>query len=150
AQRKVRRHDCANWESARHLLMNPAAQAAVLETGFGAILRDGLAYDSCKVGVVTHVDTLETYPDFDLLALEQLMRVARTQVDVVRPDGVAVLNADDPVSGELVPLCDGEVVFFGLHPDGVPMARHLADQGRAVLVRDGEVYLARGARQNRL
>ncbi|NYT22362.1 cyanophycin synthetase [Alcaligenaceae bacterium] len=150
AQRRVLRHDCADWDSARRLLMNPAVEAAVVETGFSAMLRDGLAYDRCRVGVVTNVDPLATYPDFDILDAEQLPRLARTQVDVVQSEGVAVLNADDPACVELAPLCDGQVIFFGLHADSTVLARHRSAQGRAVFVRDGEVFLAQGMQETRL
>jgi cyanophycin synthetase len=36
----------------------------------------------------------------------------RTQVDVVLPNGAAVLNADDPLVAKMAELCDGEVIFF--------------------------------------
>ena len=149
-QRRLRRDDCADWESARCLLMNPAVQAAVIETGFSAMLSEALAYDRCRVGVVTNVDLLATYPDFDILDAEQLMRVARTQVDVVQSEGAAVLNADDPACVELAPLCDGQVVFFGLQADNPVLMQHRREQGRAVFVEDGELLLAQGSAETRL
>lgn len=150
AQRRVHRHDCADWQSGQHVLMNPSVQAAVIENGFEAILRDGLAYEQCRVGVVTNVDVLATCPEFDILNAEQLQRVVRTQVDVVQPDGVAVLNAEDPAVVELAPLCPGGIVYFGLDASGDVLSRHRAGGGRAVFMRDGDVYLARGAEEERL
>ena len=52
-------------------------------------------------------------PNFTLSEPEQMFKVLRTQVDVVLPEGAAVLNARDPRVVEMAPLCDGEVIFFG-------------------------------------
>ena len=37
----------------------------------------------------------------------------RTQVDVVLPDGYAVLNADCPEVAQMASLSDGGVILFG-------------------------------------
>jgi cyanophycin synthetase len=70
--------------------------------------------------------------------------VLRTQVDVVLPNGVAVLNAADPLVAEMAPLCDGEVIFFGADHAAPVIVAHREDGGRAVFVRDGRVVLATG------
>ncbi len=46
--------------------------------------------------------------------VEQMPRVLRTQVDVVLPDGCAVLNADEARCAGAGRLCDGEVVLYSL------------------------------------
>ncbi len=74
----------------------------------------------------------------------------RTQVDVVLPDGVAVLNARDPRVVEMAELCDGSVIFFGIDPALPAIVQHLAQDGRAVFVRDGSIVLARGSHEERL
>ncbi len=47
--------DCSGPKSARKVLMHPDADAAVLETARGGILREGLAFDRCQVAVVTNI-----------------------------------------------------------------------------------------------
>ncbi len=42
-----------------------------------------------------------------------MFKVLRTQIDVVLPDGLAVLNGADPAVVELAELCDGKVIFYG-------------------------------------
>jgi cyanophycin synthetase len=79
-----------------------------------------------------------------------VFNVLRTQVDVVLPDGVAVLNGNDSMAVEMAPLCDGEVIFFGANPDVPAIAEHLTQGKRAVLVRDGFVAFATGNEEVRL
>jgi len=143
-RRQVEKGDCAHWQPAQRLLMNRAVQAAVFENSPQAILREGLAYDRCQVGVVTdaHLDTsLAAYYIHDT---DQLYKVLRTQVDVVLPDGVAVLNAEDPVVAEMASLCDGEVIFYGHDAHHPVLAEHLSQCGRAVFLRGRDIVLARG------
>jgi hypothetical protein len=87
-------------------------QAAVIENGAESILRDGLAYDRCAVGVVTDLEGAEALADYDVTDSDQMVKVLRTQVDVVLPDGVAVLNADDARVAALASLCDGAGILY--------------------------------------
>ncbi|HWZ46808.1 MAG TPA: Mur ligase family protein, partial [Herbaspirillum sp.] len=142
AQRQIETKNCANWESAHRILLNRAVEAAVFENGHASILNEGLAYDRCQVGIVLNIDPAETVPDHYIENVDQLTKVTRTQVDVVLPTGAAVLNAEDARVAELASLCDGEVIFFALDPDNAVLRAHLAEGGRAVFVRDGQIILA--------
>jgi cyanophycin synthetase len=65
-RRCVESADSAHWEAAHRLLMNRMVQAAVIENDARTILRDGLAYDRCQVGVVTDMDGAENLAEFDI------------------------------------------------------------------------------------
>ncbi len=143
--RRVETADSASWEAGHRLLINRAVQAAVLENGPASILRDGLAYDRCQVGVVTDLGGAETLGDFDIQESDQLVRVLRTQVDVVLPDGVAVLNAADPRIAALAPLCDGQVILYAADASLAAIEAHRAAGGRAVLLHQGQLALATGS-----
>ncbi|MGY6469218.1 hypothetical protein ACXIUR_23685, partial [Vibrio parahaemolyticus] len=78
--------------------------AAVIENDARTILRDGLAYDRCTVGVVTDMDGLELLAEFDVHEQDQMTKVLRTQVDVVLDNGAAVLNAAIAQVAALAPL----------------------------------------------
>ncbi|HJV79411.1 cyanophycin synthetase [Noviherbaspirillum sp.] len=149
-ERQMSKSDCANWQAAHRVLMNRAVEAAVFENGFRAILAEGLAYDRCQVGVVTNIDPDASLPDLCIEDADQMANVARTQVDIVLPEGVAVLNAADARVADMARLCDGSVIFFSVSPDAAPLAQHRADGGRAVFVRDGQVTLASGAQETPL
>jgi len=105
-----------------------------------------LAYDRCSVGVVTDLLGAEAPVDaplaqHDIHETGQLFKVLRTQVDVVLPDGVAVLNAADDRLVEMADLCDGEVMFYDLDHDNPAMVAHRAKGGRTVSVNGHHVLL---------
>jgi len=144
-RRRVDAKDSAHWEAAHRLLMNQMVQAAVIENDARTILRDGLAYDRCQVGVVTDMDGKDSLHEFDVHEQEQMHKVLRTQVDVVLPHGAAVLNAAEPQVLELAPLSDGAVVLYAQDAGLPALAEHRAkDQGRAVFVKNQYVVLATG------
>lgn len=143
--RRVDAAPSASWEPAHRLLINRSMQAAVIENGAEVILRDGLAYDRCAVGVVTDFDGFEALGEFDITERAQLVKVMRTQIDVVLSEGVGVLNADIAEVAELAPLCDGAVIFYAQDAQAPAVVEHRAAQGRAVLVNaKGQVVLATG------
>ena len=132
SSRRVDNASSANWAAGHRLLMNREVNAVVLENGAPSILQDGLAYDRCQVGVVTDLD-FEVAPELahhDVNDVAQLYRVLRTQVDVVLPEGTAVLNADNERLVEMASLCDGQVIFFAVDGQNPPWWRivRLADE----------------------
>jgi cyanophycin synthetase len=133
------------WEAGQRLLINRAVQAAVFENSADTILRTGLAYDRCQVGVVTDLGGWDHLAEFDIFDDEPMFKVMRSQVDVVLPDGVAVLNAAHPAIVNMAGLCDGEVIFYALDPALDAVATHLDSGGRAVFMRQGQVVLATGS-----
>lgn len=148
-RRCVETGDSAHWEAAHRLLMNQMVQAAVIENDARTILRHGLAYDRCQVGVVTDMDGREALAEFDVQEQEQMYKVLRTQVDVVLPGGAAVLNAAEPQVLELAPLCDGAVVLYAQDGSLPAIAEHRAeDAGRAVFVKNGRVVLVTGTAEH--
>ena len=144
-RRCIEQGDSTHWAAAHRMMVNQGVQAAVLENSAATILRDGLAYDRCQVGVVTDLGGAETLAEFDIFETEQMLRVLRTQVDVVLPDGVAVLNAEDERIAGLASLCDGSVILYGRDPELATITAHCAQNGRAVFVRKGRIVLATGS-----
>ena len=143
--------DCTHWEAAHRLLMNKMVQAAVIQSSARTILRDGLAYDRCQVGVVTDMDGVESLAEFDVHEQEQMTRVLRTQVDVVLAQGASVLNASIAQVADLAPLSDGAVVLYAQDASLPVVTEHRArDNGRAVVVKDGRVILATGSAERAL
>ncbi|RZU01191.1 cyanophycin synthetase [Rivibacter subsaxonicus] len=149
-RRQVEASDCTRWEAGRRLLINRSVEAAVFENDAAAILRDGLAYDRCTVGIVTDLDGAETLEHYDVRESDQLVKVLRTQVDVVLSDGVAVLNAADERIADLADLCDGSVILYALDERLPALAEQLAAGGRAVFLRDHRCVLAEGSSETLL
>jgi cyanophycin synthetase len=144
-RRRIEGGNSAYWEAGQRLLMNRTVEAAVFENGARTILAEGLAYDRCQVGVVTDLGGLDEVAEFDVRDADQLYTALRTQVDVVLPHGAAVLNAHDPRVVEMAPLCDGEVIFYGLDSSFPIIAEQLGQGGRAVFLQGGQVVLGEGA-----
>ena len=142
AGRRIDVEDCSGPRSARHVLMNPTLEAAVLETARGGILREGLAFDRCDVAVVTNIGEGDHLGLGGVETREELARVKRTIVDAVGADGTAVLKADDPLTAEMANHCRGSVVYFARDPEHPVMAAHRAKGGRVVFARDNSVVVA--------
>ena len=144
--RRVEGGDRANFASGQRLLMNREVEAIVLENGAATILNDGLAYDRCAVGVVTDLRGAEApvapaLAEHDIHETEQVFKVLRTQVDVVLPDGVAVLNASDARLLEMAELCDGGVILYDIDHHNPALVAHRAQGGRTVSVDGHHVLL---------
>lgn len=147
--RKVDSRPSAHWDAGQRLLMNRDVNAVVMQNGAAVILEDGMAYDRCAVGVVTDLDDVQGLSQHDVHNVDQLYRVLRTQVDVVLPDGVAVLNADDARVVEMAELCDGDVIFYGRDSASPVLERHRAAGQRTVsIAEDGALVLAEGTRKS--
>ena len=147
-RRRIEHGDCANWRTARRLLQNRLVDAAVLENGPWTLANEGLAYDRCQVGIVTHLDPQVALPDNFIDTPEQMFRLLRTQVDVVLARGAAVLNAHDPAAVEMAELCDGEIIFFASDATLPAVEAHRAAGGRAILLSDGNIAIATGQDQD--
>ena len=151
-QQHLGKSDSRGFEASERLLINRALDAAVFETTPDLILDEGLAYDRCLVGVVTNMpDTHAGLIDkHDIQTPEQMRTVVRTQVDLVLPEGAAVLNADEQAVTSLAELCDGEVVYYAKSQDNATVMAHLQAGGRAVFCKDSFVTLARGDQETQL
>ena len=139
--RRIQTGDCSGPQSAQAVLLNPNVDAAVLETARGGILRAGLGFDRCDVAVVTNIGEGDHLGLNDIDTLDKLARVKRTIVEALGANGVAVLNAQDPLVADMAAYCRGSVVFFSLNPNHPVVGMHRQKGGRAVIVRDGVVLL---------
>jgi len=142
--RLLPRDGFSDWESGERLLLNKNVEAGVFEASARMILTEGLAYDKCAVGVVTDVSDFEDVAEFHIASLDKLYGVLRTQVDVVLPSGVAVLNAADPQVVDMADLCDGDVMFYGVDEHLAAIAAHRQDGKRVVFQRAERIVLAQG------
>lgn len=146
---RIVRGDCSGPSSAEAVLLHPNVEAAVLEAGRGGILREGLGYDGCTVGVVTNIsaDHLGMGP---VATLEDLARVKQVVVEAVHPTGAAVLNADDPLVAAMSASTKGEVIYFSRNCANPVVDVHAAGGGMCVCVRGGAMVLLSGGQATEL
>ena len=148
--RVISNRDSTSVEAGQRILINRNVQTAVFESNARSILQDGLPYDRCTVGVVTDMAGLADLAEFHIHDADALRNVIRTQVDVILPDGVAVLNAANEQVAALAELCDGGVIFYAFDEHHAVLAAHRAAGERIVFVRDGRIMLAEGDAETRL
>lgn len=129
--------------SAQLVLKDPTVDVAVLETARGGIIRSGLGFDHCDVGVVLNV-AADHLGLKDVNTLEDLARVKSVVPRAVGKRGYAVLNAEDELVYKMKELVDGKVVCFSMD-ENHPNIRRRAERGRVSCVyENGYVTILKG------
>jgi cyanophycin synthetase len=141
--------DCSGPKSARNVLMHPDVDAAVFETARGGVLREGLAFDRCNVAVVTNIGVGDHLGLSFITTVEDLAVVKRVVVQNVAPDGMAVLNAADPMTVAMAAACPGGVTFFTHDREHPVMATHRAQGHRIVYVENNQIVAAQNNDEQR-
>jgi cyanophycin synthetase len=128
--RLVMEGDMTGPFSANIILSNPSIDVAVLETARGGVLRAGLGFDECDVGVVLNVSA-DHLGLRGIHTVEQLADVKSVVAAVVKRDGHAVLNADDPLVYAMRERTPADVALFSVAPAGgnAHVEDHLARGG---------------------
>ena len=148
--RRIDSGDCSGPQSARSVLMNPFVEAAVLETARGGILREGLGFDFCDVGIVTNIGEGDHLGLSDIETIEQLSKVKRCIIEAVHKNGFGVLKANDPLTAEMAEKCKGRVIFFAIDENDPVLTNHRVKGQRVVFVRNGRIFTAEGAEETPL
>ena len=130
--------------------MNREVQAAIIENGSRQLLTEGLAYERCEVGIITQFDWAEILSQYRVSTLAERLKIYRTQIDVVLPKGMAILNADDPSIAELARHCDGQITWVSLSGHPPQLATDLAQEQRVVSIIEGTITLSQGDRTEAL
>ncbi|WP_332032206.1 cyanophycin synthetase [Kaistella sp.] len=129
--------------SAEFVLKDPTVEFAVLETARGGILRSGLGFSSCDIGVLTNIKEDHLGLN-DIHNLKDLTRVKRVVLDSVKKGGWSVLNADDEYSTRLMPDLDSKVAIFSLDENN-PHIKKFAKEGKVTCVyEEGFITIKKG------
>ncbi|MBY0241348.1 MAG: cyanophycin synthetase, partial [Burkholderiaceae bacterium] len=142
--------DCSGPRSARNVLQHPDVDAAVFETARGGVLREGLAFDRCKVAVVTNIGAGDHLGLNYITTVEDLAVLKRVIVQNVDKNGFAVLNAIDPIVAAMAATCRGKVTFFGADREHPVIATHVAQGRRTVYVEGGCLVAVEGKTEERI
>lgn len=132
--------DFSGPTGARTALRHPQAQAAVLETARGGLLRRGLAVGRANVAVVTNI-SVDHFGEYGVHTLQDLARVKLTVARAVDAGGLLVLNADDAVLREQAPALACPIGWFALDFDHALLQAQRGNGGPACGVRDGTLCL---------
>lgn len=136
----IEQGDCSGPESARTVLKDPTVDIAVLETARGGMLRSGLAFDQCDVGIVTNVASDHLGLN-DICTLEQMTRVKAIVPKSVKPDGYAVLNAGNDESYYMKDDISCNIALFSITPDNERIQMHRKAGGLACVLNNGFITI---------
>ncbi|HEY9725139.1 MAG TPA: cyanophycin synthetase, partial [Chroococcales cyanobacterium] len=139
----VEKGDTTGPQSAQVILKDPTVEVAVLETARGGILRSGLAFDKCDVGVVLNVSA-DHLGLGDINTLEQMANLKSVVAESARPNGYAILNADDPLVAAMAERVKSQVAYFSMNPENELVRSHTQQGGLAAVYENGYLSILKG------
>jgi len=132
--------DPGDWTGpggAHQILARSDIEVAVLETARGGIVLRGVGYESNDASILTNVSS--DHLDLQgIHTLPELAEVKSTICRITRPEGWAILNADDPLVVEVARRTHAHVALFSIdEASSSKLSRHIARGGRAYVLRHG-------------
>jgi UDP-N-acetylmuramyl tripeptide synthase len=134
----------------RMVLRERRAQAAILETARGGILRRGIAVGKANAAVVTNISS-DHFGEYGIHDLEALAQVKLTAAAAVLHGGRLILNADDPQlrlhAATLTERYGREpqMAWFSATTDARTLPASLVKGAATCGVRNGRLILHQGA-----
>ncbi|NND76613.1 MAG: cyanophycin synthetase [Flavobacteriales bacterium] len=135
--------DCTGPSSAEFVLKDPTVNMAVLECARGGLLRAGLGFGRCDIGIVTNVAS-DHLGLKGINTIEQLARVKGVIPETVLPDGYAILNADDDLVYDMRKNVESKVALFSMEEDSPRIKRHCQNGGVAAIYENGYITICKG------
>lgn len=129
--------------SAEYILKDPTVEFAVLETARGGILRSGLGFSRCDIGIITNIQE-DHLGLSDIHTLDDLARVKATVVRSIKKDGWAILNAEDDQCLKIANELSCNVAYFSMDENN-PKVVQFAKEGKIVAVyENGFITIKKG------
>ena len=135
--------DCTGPASAEFVLKDPTVDFAVLESARGGLLRAGLGFKKCDIGIVTNV-AADHLGLKGIHTIEQLARVKGVIPETVFPNGYAILNADDDLVYEMRKNVKCNIALFSLDENNPRIVRHMKDGGLSAVFENGFITICKG------
>jgi cyanophycin synthetase len=129
--------------SAEFILKDPTVEFAVLETARGGILRSGLGFSRCDIGIITNIQE-DHLGLSDINTLEDLARVKSVVVNSVKKDGWAILNAEDTWCMKIAESLSCNVALFSLNEHCDTIVKHCRAGGIAAIYENGFITIKKG------
>ena len=141
--RMVQKGDCTGPVSTELVLRDPTIDLAVLEVARGGILRAGLGFHNCNIGIVTNISA-DHLGLKDINTVEDMAKVKAVVVESVLPEGYSVLNADDDLVYAMREKVDSKIALFSLDENSERIQKHCNRGGIAAVVDNGYVSIRKG------
>jgi cyanophycin synthetase len=129
--------------SAEYILRDPTVEFAVLETARGGILRSGLGFSLCDIGVITNIQE-DHLGLSDIHTLSDLARVKATVVRSVKKNGWAVLNGDDEHCIKIANDLQCNVAYFSLNENSEFIKKQCAEGKTVAVYENGFITIKKG------
>jgi cyanophycin synthetase len=129
--------------SAEFILKDPTVEFAVLETARGGILRSGLGFGQCDIGIITNIQE-DHLGLADIHTLEDLSRVKSVVTNSIKKDGWAVLNADNEYCVKIGRRTECNVAYFSMDENNPVIKAHCKKGGIACVCENGFVTVQKG------
>lgn len=129
--------------SAEYILKDPTVEFAVLETARGGILRSGLGFSRCDIGIITNIQE-DHLGISDIHSLEDLARVKSVVVRSVKKDGWAILNAEDVNCMKIAEELECKIALFSMDEENHNIVEHCRKGGVAAVYENGFVTIRKG------
>ncbi|RYY37224.1 MAG: cyanophycin synthetase, partial [Sphingobacteriaceae bacterium] len=129
--------------SAEFILKDPTVDFAVLETARGGLLRSGLGFSRCDIGVITNIQE-DHLGLADIHNLDDLTRVKSVVINAVRKDGWGVLNADNPYCVKIGKKADCNIAYFSRDENNPVIKEHCKNGGVACVHENGFITILKG------
>jgi len=129
--------------SSEFILKDPTVDFAVLETARGGILRAGLGFAFCDIGVITNIQE-DHLGLADIHTLDDLTRVKSVVIDAVKKDGWAVLNADNQYCVRIGKSAHCKVAYFSRDENNAVIKSHCRKGGIACIYENGFITIQKG------
>ena len=135
--------DCTGPASAEFVLKDPTVNFAVLECARGGLLRAGLGFKKCDIGIVTNV-AADHLGLKGIHTVEQLAKVKGVIPETVLPDGYAILNADDDLVYNMRRSVDCNVALFSMDENNPRIKALQRLNGITAIYENGFVTICKG------
>jgi len=135
--------DTTGPQSTEFILKDPTVDFAVLESARGGILRSGLGYGRCDIGVITNIQE-DHLGLLDIHTLDDLMRVKSVVIDSVKKDGWGVLNADNEYCVRIGRKAKCHIAYFSLNENNPVIKSHCHKGGIACIYENGFITIKKG------
>ena len=129
--------------SSEFILKDPTVDFAVLETARGGILRSGLGFGFCDIGVVTNIQE-DHLGLADIHTLEDLARVKSVIINAVKKDGWGVLNADNEYCVRIGKKANCNIAYFSMNENNPVIRAHCKKGGIACVHENGFITIKKG------
>jgi cyanophycin synthetase len=129
--------------SSEFILKDPTVDFAVLETARGGILRSGLGFGFCDIGVITNIQE-DHLGLADIHNLDDLTRVKSVIINSVKKDGWGVLNADNEYCVRIGKKAECNVAYFSRDENNPVIKSHCRKGGIACVSENGYITIIKG------